>query len=134
MSEDVLDQVIAVLIAGDCECPLTDNKQDQAALTVNQRNARPVLTPLAHTLEIAFEEIGATNLQAFLHYLGSELVHAVLGSVTKYMIDRPAPVVRGPMLADVLDAPVAKLAVSYDIDILQYFFDARTLSEVSRVR
>lgn len=62
MGEDVLDQVVAILIAGDCRYPLTDIKQECNRLTVNQRNARPVLTSLAHTLEVTFEEIRAANL------------------------------------------------------------------------
>lgn len=132
MSEDVLDQVVAILIAGNCNDALDHGiLEERTRLTINQRDTRAVWTSFADPLEIAFKELGAANLQALLDDLGGELVHAVLGSVAEHMIDSAAAILRGAMLANMLDAPVAELAMSYDVDVGQYFVDAGTLLGVS---
>jgi hypothetical protein len=43
------------------------------------------------------------------------------------MVNGTAAIGRGTMLADVLNAPVAELAMSNDIDTSENFVDARTL-------
>ncbi len=55
------------------------------------------------------------------------MIHAVLGSVTQDMVDRPATVCRGAVFADVLDAPVAELAMGDNVDAGQDFVDAGAL-------
>ena len=44
------------------------------------------------------------------------------------MVNGAATVSWSPVLADVLDAPVAELAMSNDVDVLQDFFDAGALN------
>ena len=112
MSQDVLDEIIAVLVAGD----------------INQRNARAVDSTLAHTIEVSAEKLRATNLQTLLDNLGGKLVHAVFSRVPNHMVDGAAAVSRGAMLADVLDAPVSKLAMRNNVDVGQDFLDTGTLS------
>lgn len=111
VGQDVLNEVIAILIAGN----------------VNQWNTRTVETTLADSVKVAAEKLGASDLEAFLNDLGSELIHGVLRSVPNDMIDRTAAVRRGTMFANVLDAPVAKLAVRHDVDVGKDFLDARAL-------
>jgi len=110
--QDVLDQIVTILVAGN----------------VNQGNPRSVDTPLAHTVKVSTKEFRTADLQALLDHLGGELIHAVLGSVADDMVNGAAAVGWSAMLADVLDAPVTELAVSNDVDIGQYLFDAGTLS------
>jgi len=43
------------------------------------------------------------------------------------VINRPIAVSRGSMFADVLDAPIAELAMGDDIDASEDLVDARTL-------
>ena len=45
------------------------------------------------------------------------------------MINGTAPVSWGTVLADMLDTPVAKLSMRYDINADEDLVDARTLSE-----
>ena len=43
------------------------------------------------------------------------------------MINGTTTVSRGAMFADMLDAPIAELTMSYDIDTLEHFINARAL-------
>lgn len=111
MGQDVLNEIIAILVAGN----------------VDQRNARTVETTLADSVKVAAKKLGASDLEAFLNDLGSELIHGVLGSVSNDMINGTAAVRRGTMLANMLDAPVAKLTVRHNIDVGKDFLDAWAL-------
>jgi hypothetical protein len=109
--ENVLDEIVAVLITGD----------------VDQWNARTVETTLTDAIKIAAEEVDTTYLEALLNNLGSKLVHAILRGVADDMVNGSAAISWGTMLADVLDAPVAKLAMSNDVNACQNFLNARAL-------
>lgn len=111
IGEDVLDEVVAVLVAGN----------------VNERNPGPIHASLADSIKIAPEELGATNLETLLDDLGSKLIHGVFGSVSNDMINGTAPVRRSSVLADVLDAPVAELAVGDDVNVGKDLLDAMAL-------
>lgn len=111
VGQDVLNEIIAILVAGN----------------VNQRNARTVETTLADSVKVPAQELGASDLEAFLNDLGSELIHGVLRSVPDDMINGTAAVRRGAMFANMLDAPVSKLAVRHDVDVGEDFLDARAL-------
>jgi hypothetical protein len=111
VSENVLDEVVAVLVAGD----------------VDQWNARTIETTLTDTVKIATEEVNTTNLEALLNDLRRKLVHAVLRGIADDMVDSSAAISWGTVLADVLDAPVAKLAMSNDVDACQDLLNARAL-------
>lgn len=113
--EDVLDEVIAVLIACD----------------INQWNARAIVATLTNSIEVASKEVNTPNLEALLNNLGSKLIHAVLRSITDNMVNCTAAISRRAMLADVLNAPVAELAVSNNVDAGKDFFDARALFYLS---
>ena len=56
-----------------------------------------------------------------------ELVHAVLSCIAQDGVDGAASISWRAVLADMLDAPVAELAVSNNVNALQDFVDARTL-------
>ena len=111
VSENVLDEIVAVLVAGD----------------VDQWNAGAIETTLTDTIQVATEEVDAANLEALLNDLRSKLVHAVLRGIANDMVDGPAAISWGTMLADVLDAPIAELAMSNDINACQNLLDARAL-------
>lgn len=111
MSKDVLDEVVAILVAGN----------------VNKRDPRAIQTSLTDSVKIAAEEVGATDLETLLDDLGSELIHRILSSVTNDMINGAASVRRGSMLANVLDAPVSELTVSDDVDVYEDLLNAMTL-------
>lgn len=112
VGEDVLNQIIAILVAGN----------------INQRDSRSVHATLADAIEIASKKLGAANLQTLLDYLGCILVHAVLGCKTNDMVDSAAAVGRCTMLANMLNTPVAELPMSNDVDVLENLFNARSLS------
>ncbi len=109
--ENVLNQVIAILVAGD----------------VDQGNPGTVDSALTHSIKVSTKEVGATNLQTLFNHLGGELVHTVLGSIADNVVDSPAPVRRCTVLTDMLNAPVSKLAVGDDVDVCQNFLDAGAL-------
>lgn len=111
MGQDVLNEIIAILVAGN----------------VDQRNARTIETTLADSVKVAAEKLGASNLEAFLNDLGSELIHGILRSVSNDMINSTAAVRRGTMFANMLDAPVSKLAVGHDVDVGEDFLNAWAL-------
>jgi hypothetical protein len=115
VGEDVLDEVVSELISSD----------------VDQGHARALRAAFADTLKVTVEELVAADFKALLDDLGSILVHAVLGRETEDVVDRAVAISRSPMLADVLNAPVAELAVRDDIDASKHFIDARTLRAVS---
>lgn len=112
VSENVLNKVIAVLI--------TRN--------VDQRNAGAVETTLADTVEVATKKINTANLETFLDDLGSELVHAILGSIADDMVNCPAAISWSTVLANVLDTPVAELTVSNDVDASKHLFNTGALT------
>jgi hypothetical protein len=109
--QDPLDKVVAVLITGD----------------INKRNASPVTSTFADAIKISAEKICAANFQTLFDDFGGELIGAILSSISNDMINGPATIRRCPVLADVLDAPVAKLPVGYNIDIGQHLLNAWTL-------
>lgn len=111
MGQDVLNEIVAVLVAGN----------------VNQGDARTVETTLADSVKVAAKKLGASDLEAFLNDLGSELIHGILRSVSNDMINGTAAVRRSTMFANVLDAPVPKLAVRDDVDVGKDFLDAWAL-------
>jgi len=109
--ENVLDEIVAVLVTGD----------------VDQWNAWTIKTTLTDTIKVAAEEVDTTNLEALLNDLRCKLVHAVLRGIANNMVDGSAAISWGTMLTDMLDAPVAKLAMSNNINALQDFLNARAL-------
>ena len=112
VGENVLDEIVAVLVAGD----------------VDQWNARTIETTLTDTIKVATEKVDAANFEALLNDLGSKLVHAILRGVADDMVNGSATISWGTMLADVLDAPVAKLPMSNDINACQDLLNARALN------
>ena len=109
--ENPLDQVVAVLIAGN----------------IDQRNAGAVTTTFANPVEIASKEVSTANLQTLLHYFRSELISAVFSSIADNMINGSTAIGRATMLTDVLNAPVSELAMGHNVDIGKDFFDAESL-------
>lgn len=112
VSQDVLNEVVAILVTGD----------------IDQWNAWAIKTAFADTIKIAAEEVGTTNLEALLNNLGGELIHAVLRGISDDMVNGSAAISWGAVLADMLDAPIAELTMSNDINAGKDLFDAWALS------
>lgn len=112
--QDVLDKVVAELVASD----------------VDERHARTVGTSLADAVQVPVEELVPANLQALLNDLGGILVHTVLRGEAQDVVDGTSAVSRGAVLADVLDAPVAELAMGDNIDAGKDLVDAGALTSV----
>jgi uncharacterized protein YunC (DUF1805 family) len=85
-------------------------------LTVNQWHAGTLRAAFTDTFKIAVKELISANLKALLDDLRSILIHAVLSGEAENMVDRAAAISGSSMLADMLNAPVAELAVRDDID------------------
>lgn len=111
VGQDVLDQVVAILVTGN----------------VDERDARPVRAALTDAIQVSTEELRSANLQTLLDHLGGELIRAVFGGVSNNVIDGTAAVGGGSMLANVLDAPVAKLSVGNNVNVGEDFLDAGSL-------
>lgn len=131
VGEDVLDEVVSELVASNYEhVSIRTSKARESRLTVDQGHAGTVGTTFADALQVLVQEVGVTNLQALLNHLGGILIGAVLSCEAKDVVNGTAAIGRGTMLADVLNAPVAELAMSNHIDASEDFVDARTLSQV----
>lgn len=78
-------------------------------------------------VEVATQELNTTDLETFLDDLGGELIHAVLRGVTNDVVDCTTAVSWGTMFADVLNAPVAELTMSNNINAGKDFLNARAL-------
>jgi hypothetical protein len=111
VGQNILDEVVAVLV--------TRN--------VDQGNARTVKATLADAVKVTTKEINTANLEAFLDHLGGELIHAILGGIADDMVNCPAAISWGTVLANVLDAPVSKLAMGNNVNASKHLFDARAL-------
>lgn len=109
--ENPLDKIVAVLVTGD----------------VDERDPGPVRTAFAYAIEVAAEKISPSYLEALLDDLGGKLIRAVLSCVPNDMVDGPASVGRRTVLANVLDAPVPKLPMRYDVDICKHLFNTWSL-------
>lgn len=111
VGEDMLNEVVAVLIAGD----------------VDERHTRTVDAGLADGGEVAIHELGAGSLQTLLNHLGCELIRAVLGRETENVFECAGTVWVRAVLADVLDAPVAELAMRDHINAAKDLTDTGAL-------
>lgn len=78
--------------------------------------------------EITLHEFGTTNLQTFLNYLGGKLVDAVIVGVGKNVVDDTALIRWRTVLTQMLDAPIAKLAMSDKVNACNDFLDGGALS------
>ena len=131
MGQNILDEIVSILITSDWILVSKCFIESLRALTIDQRDAGTIGTPLADSLEVALQKFSSTNLETLLDDLGGELIHTVLGGIPKDMVDGTATVSWGTMLTDVLDAPVAKLAVSNYVDAGEDLVDARALCRIS---
>lgn len=113
MGQNVLNEVVTILITGD----------------VDQWDTRTIETTFADPIKVAAEKVGTTNLEALLNNLGSKLIHAVLGGIADDMIDGSAAISWGTVLTDVLDAPVAELTMSNNINATKDLLNARSLEQ-----
>lgn len=59
------------------------------------------------------------------------MIHAIFDRMVKDVLNRATFVMRGAVLADMLNAPVAELAMGEYIHFLQYFFNCRSLFDIS---
>lgn len=111
VGQDILNQVVAILVTGN----------------VDERNARPVGTAFADAIQVSTKELRPANLQTLLDDFGSELIRAIFGSVSNDVVDSTAAVSGSSMLANVLNAPVAKLPVGNNVNVCKDFLDAGAL-------
>jgi hypothetical protein len=109
--QDPLDEIIAILVASD----------------VDERNARTIWTSSGDDTQVLIQELMTANLETFLNNLGGELIDAVVVGVVQNVVDDTALVRRRAMLAKMLDAPVAKLAMSNEVNVGDHFLDGRAL-------
>lgn len=110
--EDPLNQVVAILVAGN----------------VNERDSSSISPTFADTIQIPAQEITTPDLETLLHHFGSKLIGAVLGSISNHMVNGPAAVRRAAVLTDVLDAPIAELPMSDNVDVGEDLLNAGALS------
>lgn len=106
--EDPLNQVVAILIAGD----------------INQWDPSPITTAFTNSVKVASKKLSTSNLQAFLDNLGGKLVCTVLGSIPNDVVNGTASIRWSSMLANMLNAPIAELPMRNNIDVREDLFDA----------
>ena len=99
--------------------------------TVDKGHSRAVRTTFTNPLQVSSQEVSTADFQALLDHLRSELINAVFGCIAQDMFDGPATISWRSMLANVLDAPIAELPVSDDVDVVKNFIDTRALLQRS---
>ena len=109
--QDPLDEVVPILIASN----------------VDEWNARTIWTSGGYDIQVFIQEFMTANLETFLNNLGSELINAVVVGVVQDVVDDATLVRRGAVLAEVLNAPVAELTMSNEINVGDHLFDGRAL-------
>jgi hypothetical protein len=102
----------------------------ELTLTIDQGYTGTVCTAFTDTVEISFKEFGAPNLEAFLNYLRGKLIHTILCRIANDMVDSTAAIGGESMLTNMLNAPVAKLAMRNKINASKDFVDTGTLSRI----
>lgn len=96
-------------------------------LTIYQRDTWTVGTSFADTVEIPFQKVRTTNLEALLDDLGCKLIHAILSGISKNMVNGTASILRRSVFTDMLDAPISKLAVGDNVNACKDFINAAAL-------
>lgn len=61
------------------------------------------------------QKFRTSDLQAFLDNLGCKLIHAVVNGTVEDMVGSSTLIERGTVLANMLDAPISKLAVRENV-------------------
>jgi len=112
MGQNVLDQVVSVLVASN----------------VDQRNPRTVMATFTDSVKVPTEEINPTDFQTLFNNFGGKLIHAVFGSISNNMINCPTAIGWCAMLTNVLNAPIAKLSVSDNVNACKHLLDTWTLN------
>lgn len=112
VSQNPLDQVVAILIACD----------------IYERDARTIDATFADAIKVSIKELSSSDLQALLNYLGGILIRTVLSSIFDDVINSPTSITGSTMLANVLNTPIAKLAVRNNVDVHKNFLNAWTLT------
>jgi hypothetical protein len=79
--------------------------------------------------KVTLQEFGTADLETLLHNFGCILIDAIAVGIGKNVVDHTAFVRWGTMLAQMLDTPVAKLAMRDKVDACDDFFDSRTLEK-----
>jgi len=97
---------------------------------VDERHTRTVSTTLTDFFKVSIEELGARNFETLFDNLRGELVGTVLCCIAKDVFDSTGLVRTCTVLADMLDTPIAELAVRNNIDAAKDFVDAGTLENI----
>lgn len=118
---------LTVLRIGVCQDPLDKIVSELVAGDVDEWHTWAIRTSLADAVQVLVQEVVATNLETLLDDLRGVLIHAVLSSIAENVVDSTSLVDWSSMFADVLDAPIAKLAMRDAIDVSQNFVDASAL-------
>jgi len=90
------------------------------------------MATLADTIEITTQKINSTYLKTLLDNLRGKLVHAVLGCITDDMVNGSTTISWSTVLANVLNAPIAKLAMGDNVNASKDLLNAGAL-EISQL-
>lgn len=127
MLSDMDGNLLSLLLMGIHENPLDEVVSILITSNVNQRNSWSVRVRCGNYVEVSVKELNATNLETFLNNLGSILINAIAVGVDKNVVNDTSFVRRSTMFTQVLDAPVAELTVSNEVDVGDDFFDRGSL-------
>lgn len=115
--QNPLDEVIPILISSD----------------VDKWDARTIRPSGGDDQKILVQEIQTTDLEALLHNFGSKLIDAIVVGVGQDVINDATLVGWRAMLAEMLNTPVAELAMSDKVDVGDDFLDSRSLLVLNAV-
>lgn len=107
--EDPLNEIVAILI--------TSN--------VNERDTWSIWMSSGDDIEVTIKKLDATNLETLLDNFRSILVDTVAIGIDQDVIDDPTLVRRGAVLTEMLNTPIAKLAMSDKINVGDNFLNSR---------
>ena len=103
------------------------NRRLEVPHTVDECHARTFRLSFANDRQVLAKELVAFDLEALLDYLRRVLIDAVVHCTMKDMINRTTHIIWCTMLADVLNTPIAELAMGNEINVSKHLFNALTL-------
>lgn len=128
---DVSRHDLAVLRGSIIENPLNEVVSILVAGNVDQGDSSAIPASFADTIQVSTKEVCPSNLETLFDHFGRKLIGAVLGCISDDMVDGAASVGGSTMLANVLDAPVAELAVGHNVNVGQNLFNTGPLLAMS---
>lgn len=118
--------LLSLLLVGIHKNPLNEIVAVLIASNIDERNSWSLGMSCGNHIQIPIEKLNSANLEAFLDHLRGILVDAVAVSIDEDVVNDTSFVRWSTVLTEMLDAPVAKLSVSNEINVGNDFLNGRS--------